>query len=1193
MAITQQTRQSQLFAAEDWRVIYTAFTQVNFSAYDFATIRSAMVDYIKLNYPEDFNDWIESSEFVAIIDLLAYLGQSLAFRMDLNTRENFMDTATRRESVFRLARMLSYQPRRCYPANGLLKITTVVANQPIYDSYGKNLQNLPIIWNDQNNPDWFEQFILVINATLNSTNVFGNPVKSGSINGIHTELYSINNLSIPTSSIPFTATVSGNTIDFELANVDFNPGVTDNIVSSGNFYELAPDPLNSWNILYRNDGNGYGSNDTGFFFYFKQGTLGFADYQCDIEVANRVIDIDANNVNETDVWVQTIDTAGIPTTKWNKVPSVNGFNIIYNSIEKDQRDIFTVLTRDSNNTDQISIRFADGKFGNIPSGIIRVWYRTSNNLTYQVRPTDIENKVFAFNYVDGLNNVWPVSFTTNLQYTVKNAQSNESNTRIARNAPQVYYTQDRMVNGEDYNLFPLQNGQALKVKAVNRFYSGQSRYLDVVDPTGNYSNLNVFGTDGILYSEDDLNLREIVYNPGVSSTSIVNTQIQPLVNGSLNSQTQAMELKNFYYYNFPTVQIPSGYTWKNYTSLTKSCTGAIMQGVKAVPIGSAASSSNALSYLVQGALVTFSSSKKASIIGVIENGTGNDQTGQLTNGSGAVTLSGLINTGDNPVSVIPAFRTTFTTEEVSNIAAALNTRQSFGIRYDTEAMGWKIINSANLSTTSTFSLEYAGNNANLNLDSSWLVKVLWTGTGWKVYSRSLRYIFESVKQNRFYVNNTYKIFDANTNTAQIDYINVLGVNATPAITPVQTTSPLLTAGQYSFSVTSSEGIEIRQVAIGAGLAVNSVVTSINNNVIEVDQPLANSGANVPITFYPAPSLGLDYLWQITGQQIYPDGYADPRAVRLTMWEGLNYGVPDNPNEYNEIVDPQIIPSRMLFWKLVSNSTGYEYWDPYDLNINRIYANPAMLPPANDPSWLQNEVAYIVSTSTFYQWQAGYLLDVSSQYKMRIGRKNVSYLWKHYASSQQRINPAISNLIDMYVLTTAYDTDLRNWIATNGSPAIKPLPPTSGELNSQFDSLTQYKMMSDQLIWHPVKYKVIFGSQSEPEYQVRFKVVKTLGTTVTDNEVKSLVIQTVNNYFALSNWDFGESFFFTELAAYIHQQLATIVASVVITPLNAQAKFGDLFEIQCAADEIFISSARVTDVQIVPALTESVLGITNG
>jgi hypothetical protein len=168
MTTSQQQRQSQLFAAEDWQVIYTAFTQVNFNAYDFDTIRTAMVNYIRLNYPEDFNDWIESSEFVAIIDLLAYLGTSLAFRMDLNTRENFLDTATRRDSVFKLARMLNYQPQRSIPASGMLKLTQAITNQNVYDANGLNLKNIPINWNDQNNPNWYEQFILVLNNAFNN-----------------------------------------------------------------------------------------------------------------------------------------------------------------------------------------------------------------------------------------------------------------------------------------------------------------------------------------------------------------------------------------------------------------------------------------------------------------------------------------------------------------------------------------------------------------------------------------------------------------------------------------------------------------------------------------------------------------------------------------------------------------------------------------------------------------------------------------------------------------------------------------------------------------------------------------------------------------------------------------------------------------------------------------------------------------
>ena len=147
--------------------------QVESNNYDFDTIRSSMVEYMKTNYPEDFSDWIECSEFVAIIDLIAYLGQSLAFRMDLNTRENFLDTAESRDSVLRLARMLSYTAKRNYAAFGLLKVVGVQTDEPIIDSENRNLSGVQIDWNSVSNIDWLEQFILVLNSAFNSNNQFG------------------------------------------------------------------------------------------------------------------------------------------------------------------------------------------------------------------------------------------------------------------------------------------------------------------------------------------------------------------------------------------------------------------------------------------------------------------------------------------------------------------------------------------------------------------------------------------------------------------------------------------------------------------------------------------------------------------------------------------------------------------------------------------------------------------------------------------------------------------------------------------------------------------------------------------------------------------------------------------------------------------------------------------------------------
>ena len=94
-------RQNRLLIAEDWAKVYQSFRNAEFKSYDFDNLRRTMINYLRENYPEDFNDYIESSEYLALIDLIAFLGQNLAFRVDLNSRENFLELASRRESILR------------------------------------------------------------------------------------------------------------------------------------------------------------------------------------------------------------------------------------------------------------------------------------------------------------------------------------------------------------------------------------------------------------------------------------------------------------------------------------------------------------------------------------------------------------------------------------------------------------------------------------------------------------------------------------------------------------------------------------------------------------------------------------------------------------------------------------------------------------------------------------------------------------------------------------------------------------------------------------------------------------------------------------------------------------------------------------------------------------------------------------
>ena len=57
--------------AEAWAKTHEAFQQINFAAWDFNTIKESMLDYLKVYFPEDFNDFIESSELIAILEVFA------------------------------------------------------------------------------------------------------------------------------------------------------------------------------------------------------------------------------------------------------------------------------------------------------------------------------------------------------------------------------------------------------------------------------------------------------------------------------------------------------------------------------------------------------------------------------------------------------------------------------------------------------------------------------------------------------------------------------------------------------------------------------------------------------------------------------------------------------------------------------------------------------------------------------------------------------------------------------------------------------------------------------------------------------------------------------------------------------------------------------------------------------------------
>ena len=133
-------------------------------------------------------------------------------------------------------------------------------------------------------------------------------------------------------------------------------------------------------------------------------------------------------------------------------------------------------------------------------------------------------------------------------------------------------------------------------------------------------------------------------------------------------------------------------------------------------------------------------------------------------------------------------------------------------------------------------------------------------------------------------------------------------------------------------------------------------------------------------------------------------------------------------------------------------------------------------------------------------------------------------------------------------------------------------------------IEKIKSISDEVVYHPVKYKVLFGEKAMPDLQVSFKITKNPELVLNNNELKSEVIENINRFFSSDNWDFGDTFYFQELSTFIMQNMSPNLASIVIVPKQIDQVFGSLFEIKSEPDEIFISGATVSDIEIIDELT---------
>ena len=1127
------SRQTAIFGVEDWKRIYQTYQEADFQSYDFETLRKTFVDYLRIYYPETFNDYIESSEFIALLDVMAFMGQSLAFRTDLNTRENYLDTAERRDSVVKLANLVSYTPKRNTEASGFLKVFSISTTENITDYNGINLANLTINWADPTNLNWQEQFTTILNASLVNTQKFGNPGADQVILGVDTQEYTINLVPGYLPVIPYTATIDTVNMPFEAVN---STSVGETYV-----YEPPPLPNGQFNILFRNDQQGYLSDNTGFFFLFKQGVLQNQDFNLPERINNRAVDVNIEGINNTDVWLYQLDNLGNVSNFWQKVQSV--YAAAVEQLSPNTRNIYSVSSRTN---DQITLNFGDGVFSTIPVGTFRTYVRASNGLTYIINPVEMQSVVIPISYVSRTGQIETLTFTCGLTQPVTNAQARETIVDIKQRAPAQYYTQNRMVNGEDYSQFPYtQYNSILKSTAVNRASIGTSRYLDLVDGTGKYSSTDIFASDGALWESNDLYSFQFSWLTTNDISNAIINQIAPL---ALRSG-----LQQFYYANFvrPDLSILN-YTWHQSTVITNETTGYFQTAVAGqplspngnpVPIGVYAS--NNARYITEGSLVKFIpptgyyfDAENRLVVGTPTKAddklviwasptavyqAGNAQGyGNLPSGVGPVVFDTFVPTGAIPAQVIPRFTTDIPVSVQQSIATQIALNQNFGIGYNNLTNTWYVITSNNLAENAAFSLTYQQNTSGTNLDASWLVQATYNGSSYTVESRALDYFFGSVLQTRFFFYTSDPIYDSRTGTVISDYVNVLKINNKP-------------------------------------------------------------DASVP--------LGSDNRLTIIDQPVLSDGLVDDFQVVVSFAKAPDNLTPVNPDFFADIVAPTVDANqKYVFFQATLDFDNLQRYLLIEAGIvNSDYSTLSAI-QAQQTQYVVGQVFYAYSENAFYVLGLDSLgnptLTLSNNYLAKIGRQDLYFQYRHNSPLTNRIDPGSTNIIDVYLVTNAYYTSYINWLQDTTGTVVEPSQPTIDDLNVAYQGLQDYKMISDNMILNSVTFQPLFGQKAASALRGTIKVIRAANSTASVSTIKNLVVANLNAYFDIANWNFGSTFYFSELSAYIHQNIGDVVSSVVLVPLNQQKSFGDLYEIRCAPNQIFVNGATVNDIEVITALTST-------
>jgi uncharacterized phage protein gp47/JayE len=142
--------------------------QVDYTSRDYASIREDLINLIPLYAPQ----WVsrDPADFgIVLLEMFAYMGDSLNYYIDRSANESFLSTASQRDSVLRIANVLGYTPVDSIPATTTLSFFNSTTS-PIVVPAGTQVASTTVV-NGTNTQIIFETDVEVTVPSAGTINV--------------------------------------------------------------------------------------------------------------------------------------------------------------------------------------------------------------------------------------------------------------------------------------------------------------------------------------------------------------------------------------------------------------------------------------------------------------------------------------------------------------------------------------------------------------------------------------------------------------------------------------------------------------------------------------------------------------------------------------------------------------------------------------------------------------------------------------------------------------------------------------------------------------------------------------------------------------------------------------------------------------------------------------------------------------